>query len=136
MCICIDRVLGIMLWYLQERESYISLPNIISKAPKLLLLICNLRQIYFENSKNLEEFYQNSEKILKRFHAYSEKYPNLKFLVKQKSEESKTCLFLKMMNKTQGRMFVETVDKGVQTPTHIIEKHIGSPPFRLQTKLI
>lgn len=85
----------------------------------------NQRQLYFSNSKNLEEFYDTSIKFYNDLGKMIVQYPNLKFMIKNTSTESNQGLFAKMMNETQGRVFVETVDKGIQTPTHIIEKHIG-----------
>ena len=62
---------------------------------------------------------------MQKFEEIQIEYPSFLFLFLNSTTLKDFDLFKEVFYKPRSEVFLETVDKGIQTPVHFVEKYIG-----------
>ena len=87
--------------------------------------VCLTSLIVFETLDSLNHFVSSCGSFWKSFNDMQRQYPSLILLMNHHLTDPCFAMFKEVFLKPRNQVFVETVDKGIQTPVHFVEKHIG-----------
>jgi hypothetical protein len=79
----------------------------------------------FENLNSLKNFVSDPDSYYKKMTEMMKQFPPLILLMNSHLRDPAFVMFKEVFLKPRNQVFVETVDKGLQTPVHFVEKHIG-----------
>jgi hypothetical protein len=81
--------------------------------------------LVFENLDSLTKFVNDPDGVWKNMEELMHQHPPLIILMNLHLNDPNFSMFKEVFLKPRNQVFVETIDKGIQTPVHFVEKHIG-----------